>query len=93
MDGSAGMCSLSQEAPRGKAEWSTSLRSKGKCRACPLSLPLSLYLFFILGPLLLFPHAPPSQHFSHSVDQGVGVYPSHAPVKPQHAVIKVKSCK
>lgn len=44
MDGSVGMCSLSQEALRGKAEWSTSLPSAGKHWAHPLSTPALLLL-------------------------------------------------
>lgn len=46
MDGSVGMCSLSQEALRGKAEWSTSLPSAGKHWAHPPSTTALLLLLF-----------------------------------------------
>jgi len=46
MDGSVGMCSLSQEALRGKAEWSTSLPSAGKHWAHPPSTPALLRMSF-----------------------------------------------
>lgn len=81
-----------ERLPEGRQNGAHHYAVKGSA-GLAISLSFSHSFFCTRVASLLFPHAPPAQHFSHSVEQGMGVYLSRAPVKPRHAVIKVKSCK